>query len=60
MWRLSAAHSCCLRLSVCAAEWRTTFPVDANNLGIDGRNPYFPLQPGHTLHLVRGKVREYR
>src|SRR6478609_8579008 len=40
-----------------AAEWRTTFPVDANNLGIDGSNPYFPLQPGHTLHLVQGKTR---
>ena len=24
-----------------------------NNLGIDGSNPYFPLQPGHTLHLVQ-------
>jgi len=39
------------------AEWRTVFPVDANNLGVDGSNPYFPLQPGHTLVLVQGKTR---
>jgi hypothetical protein len=41
----------------CAAEWRTDFPVDVNNLGTDGHNPYFPLQPGHTLQFVNGKVR---
>jgi hypothetical protein len=40
-----------------AAEWRTTFPVDAHNLGVDGANPYFPLQPGHSLVLVQGKTR---
>lgn len=55
LWRLAALLL--FALSIGAAEWRTTFPVDANNLGIDGSNPYFPLQPGHTLHLVRGKVR---
>jgi hypothetical protein len=40
-----------------AAEWRTAFPVDPQNLGVTGYNPYFPLKPGHTLHLANGKVR---
>jgi hypothetical protein len=45
-----------LASSLCA-EWRSDFPVDPNNLGPSGRNPYFVLTPGHTLHFVEGKVR---
>jgi len=40
-----------------AAEWRSDFPVDPNNLGPTGENQYFVLTPGHTLHFVEGKVR---
>lgn len=40
-----------------AAEWRSDFPVDPNNLGTAGNNPYFVLTPGHTLHFVEGSVR---
>jgi len=58
---LPGVVACLLVLTIlpalCSAEWRTDFPVDVNNLGTDGHNPYFPLQPGHTLHLANGKVR---
>ena len=37
--------------------WRSDFPVDPNNLGPSGNNPYFVLTPGHTLHFVEGSVR---
>jgi hypothetical protein len=40
-----------------AGEWRSDFPVDPNNLGIAGSNPYFILTPGHTLHFVEGSAR---
>jgi uncharacterized protein DUF3108 len=40
-----------------AAEWRSDFPVDPQNLGVSGENPYFVLTPGHTLHFVEGSVR---
>jgi hypothetical protein len=39
------------------AEWRSDFPVDPNNLGPSGYNPYFILTPGHSLHFVEGKTR---
>ncbi len=40
-----------------AAQWRSDFPVDPNNLGAVGHNSYFILTPGHTLHFVEGSVR---
>lgn len=46
-----------LLASALAAEWRSDFPVDPNNLGPSGGNPYFILTPGHTLHFVEGSVR---
>lgn len=46
-----------LLASVLAAEWRSDFPVDPQNLGTAGHNPYFNLTPGHTLHFAEGSMR---
>ena len=32
-------------------SWRTEFGVDRKNLVTVGKNPYFPLVPGHRVHL---------
>ena len=34
--------------------WRDEFPVDKANLVPAGRNPYFILEPGHTLYFEHG------
>ena len=34
--------------------WRAEFAVDKKNLVSVGRNPYFPLVPGHKIHLAGG------
>ena len=37
--------------------WRSTFAVDKKNFASVGRNPYFPLVPGHKIHLAGGGER---
>ena len=38
-----------------ARGWRELFDVDKANLASTGRNTYFILEPGYTLHLAHGK-----
>ena len=40
-----------------ANGWRSSFPVERNNLGPHGTNPYFVLEPGHRLHFAHGRTR---
>jgi hypothetical protein len=41
-----------------AAEWRSDFTaVDKRNLGTEGSNAYFILEPGYKLHFVSGSTR---
>jgi hypothetical protein len=41
--------------AIAAGDFRDSFAADKSNLVPTGDNPYFPLRPGHRLHLVDGK-----
>ncbi len=38
-----------------AEDWQSSFAVDKKNLGTEGANPHFVLQPGHRLHYAHGR-----
>src|SRR5262245_43586475 len=45
-----------LGASLRAETWTTEFPIDKQDLASIGRNPYFILEPGHSLVLRAGDV----
>lgn len=44
-----------LAWAVAAEDWQSSFAVDKKNLGTQGTNPYFILQPGQRLHYAHAK-----
>ncbi len=48
------AGACFLRSRVNPDEWTADFPVEDADFTSTGRNPYFILEPGHTLELEDG------
>jgi hypothetical protein len=36
-------------------DWQGSFPVEKQNLGPSGSDPYFVLEPGHRLYYKHGK-----
>jgi hypothetical protein len=38
-----------------AGDWQSTFNVDKKDMAAKGKNPYFILQPGYTLHYKSDK-----
>jgi hypothetical protein len=49
-----SGSSCFLRGNLNSDQWTAEFPVEPGEFSSTGRNPYFVLEPGHTLVLADG------